>query len=102
MPVRCSYFIPSLPRVLSESWDLEEGGGSWLGRAESVVSACPRAQAVQSGTSIPGADGRRFSLGYLEACLSNLHHSIQAELAACNLVGPSLSASCGISRLVQN
>ncbi|XP_029831860.2 serine/threonine-protein kinase 31 [Ixodes scapularis] len=42
-------------------------------------------QAVQSGTSIPGADGRRFSLGYLEACLSNLHHSIQAELAACNL-----------------
>ncbi|CAN7938428.1 unnamed protein product [Ixodes hexagonus] len=57
-------------------------------------------QAVQFGTAIPGPEGRLFSLGYLEACLSNLHHSIQAELAACKLVGPSLSLSLPLAQLV--
>lgn len=33
-----------------------------------------------------------FSLGFLEACLSNLQHSAQAEVDACNLV------SCGFLR----
>lgn len=40
-----------------------------------------------------------FSLGFLEACLSNLQHSAQAEVDACNLVE---SAECGpLAALVQ-